>query len=201
MEKLTRYCIEDFTELIYYNSNMVHKRRLRSLLGRIRHQRDYDVHIIEAIPILEHLLEKPFYLKEEDNHEFYVIYDPSLKEDLEIEESESYIYFILSDDGYVKIGLSNDPEKRLKSLQTATAHELKIIHQIPGNQKVEHYLHTLFKKDRFRGEWFIYSEMIKNFIIFGFSPIKENNAPDVVETEILKEDLKEKKKSLSDFFD
>lgn len=132
MEKLTRYCIEDFTELIYYNSNMVHKRRLRSLLGRIRHQRDYDVHIIEAIPILEHLLEKPFYLKEEDNHEFYVIYDPSLKEDLEIEESESYIYFILSDDGYVKIGLSNDPEKRLKSLQTATAHELKIIHQIPG---------------------------------------------------------------------
>lgn len=133
-------------------------------------------HIIrEKILIIDHdlavnlILKFPFpepFKLEKKKDEVWLVWDP-IPEKPRITIT-SKIYFILSDDGYVKIGLSNEPEKRLKSLQTATAHQLEIIYLMPGTLEVEQYLHTLFSEDHSRGEWFIFSDKIREFIRLGF---------------------------------
>lgn len=65
------------------------------------------------------------------------------------------VYFIKDEaTGFVKIGYSNNPQKRLKSLQTSSANKLTLIEAIEGNKKLEETLHTTFAEHRVRGEWF-----------------------------------------------
>lgn len=77
-----------------------------------------------------------------------------------------YVYFIKEirhhhDPGneYIKIGVSINPEKRLKMLQTANPRDLKIIIKLPIINKPQAYLaervlHVKFRKGRVNGEWF-----------------------------------------------
>ena len=71
-----------------------------------------------------------------------------------------YVYFIHSEESNaVKIGRAKDVEKRLKSLQTAHPHELKIIKifKLKGGkaaQELESSLHQKFDHLRLSGEWF-----------------------------------------------
>lgn len=71
-----------------------------------------------------------------------------------------YVYFIHSEESNaVKIGRAKDVEKRLKSLQTAHPHELKIIKifKLKGGkaaQELESSLHQKFNHLRLSGEWF-----------------------------------------------
>jgi len=69
-------------------------------------------------------------------------------------------YFIQSGD-FVKIGVSKDPKHRLVQLQTANPNKLRLIHttSIP-----EAELHIMFNKYREKGEWFLFSQDIKDFI-------------------------------------
>lgn len=67
----------------------------------------------------------------------------------------SYIYLIQpSNLPIVKIGLSVNPKKRLKTLQTSHYEELKLIAIKEGTRYEELKLHTKFQELHVRGEWF-----------------------------------------------
>jgi len=70
-----------------------------------------------------------------------------------------FIYFIQAGGtgGPMKIGISKDPEKRLKALQVGSHELLKIIYKknLGGEaENMELFLHEKFKNFRIRGEWF-----------------------------------------------
>ncbi|MFJ8856618.1 GIY-YIG nuclease family protein [Streptomyces sp. NPDC102437] len=54
----------------------------------------------------------------------------------------------------VKIGTSNNPEKRLKELQTGNPDRLGILWSTPGGRELESMLHRAFAAYRVEGEWF-----------------------------------------------
>lgn len=65
------------------------------------------------------------------------------------------IYFIQeSDDGDIKIGYSDNPERRIRELQTGSPKQLNLLAVIEGEKSDETELHKLFKKLNTRGEWF-----------------------------------------------
>jgi hypothetical protein len=53
-----------------------------------------------------------------------------------------------------KIGVSNDPEKRLAALQTSFPYPLALLWAVPGGFSRERRLHSLLKDFHLRGEWF-----------------------------------------------
>jgi hypothetical protein len=56
--------------------------------------------------------------------------------------------------GPVKIGWARDPEKRMKSLQTAHAEQLTLLAVIPGTRWLEQEIHRKLIFARCGGEWF-----------------------------------------------
>jgi hypothetical protein len=65
------------------------------------------------------------------------------------------IYFIQSGQyGPIKIGYTDNLEKRLRSLQTGNHDDLRLIYSMPGERDDEKALHTKFAKHHIRGEWF-----------------------------------------------
>ena len=60
----------------------------------------------------------------------------------------------------LKIGISTNPAKRIKLLNTSSSHKISLIHIIKGSYETESYLHNLFKTLRLNGEWFKYDESI-----------------------------------------
>ncbi|MEH1997250.1 MAG: GIY-YIG nuclease family protein [Nostoc sp.] len=71
-----------------------------------------------------------------------------------------FVYFILNQDSNaIKIGRAKDVAKRVKSLQTSSPAQLKLIKtvQVKGSeeaQKLEQSLHKQFSEIRLAGEWF-----------------------------------------------
>lgn len=81
------------------------------------------------------------------------------------------IYLISSDNGYVKIGIAENPEKRLKQLQTGNANKLTLeyIAEPEYNKPllIEKMIHKNLKSHKKQGEWFDISvETAKLEIIF-----------------------------------
>lgn len=78
--------------------------------------------------------------------------------DVEYDNPKDYVYFI-SDGEFVKIGVAENPKKRLLELQVGNARKLNIICQIPTKSKKDahflekhlHYEYAAFAKN---GEWF-----------------------------------------------
>lgn len=65
------------------------------------------------------------------------------------------IYFIQEgSDGPVKIGLSNDPGRRLQQLKTGSSKPLRLLAVIEGNANKERELHTAFREFSINSEWF-----------------------------------------------
>lgn len=60
--------------------------------------------------------------------------------------------------GPVKIGKADDPQSRLRDLQTGHHEELAIIRVLDGGEAEEKHLHTHFAEFRIRGEWFQFSD-------------------------------------------
>jgi len=80
------------------------------------------------------------------------------------EEKEKYIYFIQAKElGYVKIGVSDNPERRLKELQKGRLDELILLTYIEGNIELEKKFHKRFAKYNLKSiknnfnedEWFL----------------------------------------------
>lgn len=66
------------------------------------------------------------------------------------------MYFIQGvDGGPIKIGVSLDPEERLRSLQTASPVRLRIIGLVRGGPSVEGAFHDRLARHRLHGEWFV----------------------------------------------
>lgn len=70
----------------------------------------------------------------------------------------SYIYVIGGDAPPYKIGISKDPQRRLKSLQTGHPYPLKIHHieetDISMTKLLETTIHRHLKLHKTKGEWF-----------------------------------------------
>jgi len=84
-----------------------------------------------------------------------------------VDDSAGYVYFIQDGTtGRIKIGKSENPEARLDSLQTANAGVLtllvKLYTQNMGND--EKYYHKKFQTSHIRGEWFLPSQELLDFI-------------------------------------
>jgi DNA-binding XRE family transcriptional regulator len=68
------------------------------------------------------------------------------------------VYVIKSDAGPIKIGISSNPENRLKSLQGSSPYTLTIyfVKAVNGGvaESIERQAHDSLAKNRLRGEWF-----------------------------------------------
>lgn len=69
------------------------------------------------------------------------------------------VYFVRDEYGNVKIGVSQDIEKRIKALQTSNASRLELILNLHVNDithayKIENELHKIFEHCRVRNEWY-----------------------------------------------
>lgn len=82
-------------------------------------------------------------------------------------KASNFVYFVQQgESGPVKIGLANDPLRRMAELQTGNPEELSLRHVVPGKRADEAKLHHRFREARIRGEWFglAYLEVI---LIYG----------------------------------
>lgn len=86
------------------------------------------------------------------------VFDCVHKNDMYTKTKSKCVYFIQEAgflEGAVKIGVSYNPERRLKILQTGNPRPLRIIALIEGGGKAaEADLHKRFANDRMEGEWF-----------------------------------------------
>lgn len=65
------------------------------------------------------------------------------------------IYFIqTADNQFVKIGVTEDPIRRMAGLQTSTPYTLKLLAVMPGGREEESAIHLRFRRYAVRGEWF-----------------------------------------------
>ena len=67
---------------------------------------------------------------------------------------EPYIYFVQSEDGYIKIGCTQRLKLRIKAIQACNPLKIKLVGKMKGGYDLEAELHKRFKKYRKRGEWF-----------------------------------------------
>lgn len=73
---------------------------------------------------------------------------------------KSTVYAVKHPHGYVKIGRSENPEKRLQGIQVGSPYELEILAAVEtaAPKRLEETLHERFASDNKRGEWFRLSE-------------------------------------------
>lgn len=81
-------------------------------------------------------------------------------------QKELYIY-VMRCGNRIKIGFSNDPESRRKTLQTGNPDEVIVewTRQRDDAKKLEHHLHRKFRKFCVGGEWFDADKLELNKII------------------------------------
>jgi predicted GIY-YIG superfamily endonuclease len=80
---------------------------------------------------------------------------------------KTFVYFIQQGCGSIKIGVSSDPEKRLKTMQTGTSKQLRLLISVPFESRseafaIERELHSKYAHLRTRGEWF-HPRFVKEF--------------------------------------
>lgn len=83
-----------------------------------------------------------------------------------IEKKNKYLYFIYGKcgKGYIKIGVAKNVNKRMKQLQTNFPGKLKIIYKKENYGQKEAEIHKKFKHLHTYGEWFYFTEEIKEYI-------------------------------------
>ncbi len=64
--------------------------------------------------------------------------------------------YVLSCNNLLKIGVTNNIDKRIKSLQTGNPHKIELLYleERLNPTKAERFLHQYFSKYRLEGEWF-----------------------------------------------
>lgn len=80
--------------------------------------------------------------------------DYSPAEDV-VDDGISQVYFAACDKlDEVKIGVSTEARRRIKSFGTTYPGELYVLGLINGDRDVEQHIHQILNKHRIRGEWF-----------------------------------------------
>jgi hypothetical protein len=64
----------------------------------------------------------------------------------------------------VKIGISSDPVDRMKQMQQGCPTQLVILHKIKTRSGLEEILHAQFTKHRLHGEWFEFTDEIREYV-------------------------------------
>ena len=78
------------------------------------------------------------------------------------------IYFVLSRSGHVKIGyVKENLFRRFRNLLVGNPHPITLIGLQEGDRKREAKIHAMFRKWRYRGEWFHQSPEIMLFACAG----------------------------------
>jgi hypothetical protein len=78
---------------------------------------------------------------------------------------------LFTDDNLFKIGISENPNKRVKQLQTGNGSKLKIVKTFNNPSKIynerlmERRLHFLLRQFKKTGEWFEFRDMNKDQVI------------------------------------
>jgi hypothetical protein len=80
---------------------------------------------------------------------------------------QMYCVYLVSGNGYVKIGKATNVRRRLSSLQTSSPFPLKLLKTWTCNDAVEkeNMLHAKYKKYRHKGEWFLLPDEILTELI------------------------------------
>ena len=77
----------------------------------------------------------------------------------------TYIYFIKAERlGYIKIGISVNPIKRLQQLQASLLDNIELLTYTFGDRETEKYLHKRFSKFNYKNEWFLPEKEILSLI-------------------------------------
>lgn len=77
----------------------------------------------------------------------------------------SVVYFIQGDDETpIKIGMTSNLEQRLRQIQPSCPYKLKVLCQVYGYIREEHYLHKKFEQHRLHNEWFKPAEEILELV-------------------------------------
>ena len=76
------------------------------------------------------------------------------------------VYFIAVGDEAIKIGVAQNVEARMASLQTGNHEKLRLIGSIPGDVTTEKKFHRVFAKYHVHGEWFKAAPPLLQFIEF-----------------------------------
>lgn len=82
-------------------------------------------------------------------------------------DKKTSVYFIGNlEAGFVKIGYSDNPSKRLKQLRTGCPFPIDIIHCVETDEPrtLEKKIHSIFKSSRCQGEWFKVDEKFENYL-------------------------------------
>jgi T5orf172 domain len=68
----------------------------------------------------------------------------------------SSVYVLKSDHGLIKVGISKDPEKRLKGIRANSGLVIDLAHarELENAAAVEHAAHVILNTKRRGGEWF-----------------------------------------------
>lgn len=81
------------------------------------------------------------------------------------EETWGFVYFVSAGEGGpIKIGWSQDVERRIEELQTANPHKLHLVGKLCGTMADEARVHDLFRQHRLQSEWFEHVPEILAFI-------------------------------------
>jgi hypothetical protein len=74
---------------------------------------------------------------------------------------ETFIY-VISDGELIKVGISKNPKRRLKQLNTGSGRKLYLLCFFSGDRMEEKWIHTHFR--RAKGEWLFCDEDILEYI-------------------------------------
>ena len=85
---------------------------------------------------------------------FEDLWAEKVKEQEALVSSQGYLYFVGADEGPIKIGMTSNPKKRIKGLQTGHPHKLRYLALVPNASLQEAVYHERFAKHRLEGEWF-----------------------------------------------
>lgn len=81
-----------------------------------------------------------------------------------IPRRDKELYFIRSESGPIKIGISADAESRLETIQSMSPVKLTLVAKKQACFLDECQIHKMFEKQRLHGEWFDSSEELEDFI-------------------------------------
>ena len=73
---------------------------------------------------------------------------------LDTQANDSAYFYAMRCGDYVKFGVSDDPEQRLKTLRSANPYDTELIWSEANEEGLENFYHTLYADRHHRGEWF-----------------------------------------------
>lgn len=75
--------------------------------------------------------------------------------------AEQFVYVIrAAESGRIKIGIAENPTKRLLEMQVGSPEYLELIGVAAGGRRLEIRLHAELHRDRVHGEWFEFSDHV-----------------------------------------